>query len=1034
MYCNFHKHTMMSNISSLDCISKPEEYMKRAAELGHTEYFTTEHGYQGNIFDVYTLCQKYNLKCVYGVEAYYVDNRLEKDKGNYHIILIAMTENGRKQINKIISEANISGFYYKARIDKELLLTLNPKDVVITTACIQSRLFKGDNWLENFFLPVYNHFGQSLYLEVQNHNSAPQIEHNKKILELSEKYGVKIIHANDSHYIFPEDAEYRALFLHAKGINYGDEDTFILDYPDEETIVDRYHKQGVLNDDQIKAALDNTLIFKQSTGITLDKEFKIPKVTAKDEDSDKVLADIINQAWKKEKENIPKELHEKYINEIKYEYGMIKKCGMSDYFILDHKVVKRAKEEYGGVLTHTGRGSGVSFYVNKLLGLTEIDRIWCPVKLYPSRFMTDTRILASKSLPDLDMNWSDVEPALKASIDYLGEDGVRQMIAFKPLQVSSAFRLWCKAKDLDIKDYDDVAKMLGDDEHCLDNDPKWSQLVEDSKRFRGVIESVAPSPCSWLLYDKPISEEIGLIAVGSETSNTKVMCCVLDGYNCDCYKYLKNDYLTVTVWEIISEVYKKIGRPIDEIKKLIDLCDDAVWQLLADGITSTINQCDSDYDKQILAKYKPKSFTEMSAYVAAIRPGFASNLESFVNREEHTSGVPELDEILKDSKAYLLYQENLMSLFMWLDIPEKDCYDIIKKISKKKFKENELKEFKERLSKAWLKNVGTLDLFETTWTNVENSAKYSFNASHSVSVGLDAMYGAYLKSHYPMEYYSTVFEIYSTDLRKTTALANELSYFGITLEAPKFRKSGVHYEYDKENKVIYKNIPSIKFLNETVARQLYDMRDQIFDSFIDFLKVNPCDSKQTKILIKLDFFSEFGKSGYLMNIFDLYSARYNTDGSFKKIIKKDNNPYPVEILKKYSAETEKQFRIENEDEFIGNIISTFEDKSLPIGEILEAELEYYGYICYTNPKAQNWGYITEINTKYTPKLSVYKLDTGEMITLKISKNDFAMSELREKTIFKFITEDKPKRKLVDGHWTESTETEPWIKVFRIYSK
>ena len=194
MYCNFHKHTMMSNISSLDCISKPEEYMKRASELGHTEYFTTEHGYQGNIFDVYTLCQKYNLKCVYGVEAYYVDNRHEKDKGNYHIILIAMTENGRKQINKIISEANISGFYYKARIDNELLLTLNPKDVVITTACIQSRLFKGDNWLENFFLPVYNHFGKSLYLEVQNHNSAPQIEHNKKILELSEKYGVKIIY------------------------------------------------------------------------------------------------------------------------------------------------------------------------------------------------------------------------------------------------------------------------------------------------------------------------------------------------------------------------------------------------------------------------------------------------------------------------------------------------------------------------------------------------------------------------------------------------------------------------------------------------------------------------------------------------------------------------------------------------------------------------------------------------------------------------------------------------------------------------
>lgn len=109
MYCNYHKHTHYSNISTLDCVVKPEEYMIRAVELGHTEYFTTEHGYQGNIFDVYTLCQKYNLKCIYAAELYYVDNRHEKDKGNYHLVVIAMNENGRKQINKIISEANETG-------------------------------------------------------------------------------------------------------------------------------------------------------------------------------------------------------------------------------------------------------------------------------------------------------------------------------------------------------------------------------------------------------------------------------------------------------------------------------------------------------------------------------------------------------------------------------------------------------------------------------------------------------------------------------------------------------------------------------------------------------------------------------------------------------------------------------------------------------------------------------------------------------------------------------------------------------------
>ena len=1029
MYCNYHKHTHYSNISTLDCVVKPEEYMIRAVELGHTEYFTTEHGYQGNIFDVYTLCQKYNLKCIYAAELYYVDNRHKKDKGNYHLVVIAMNENGRKQINKSVSEANETGYYYKARVDKELVLSLNPDDVIITTACVASRLFKGDNWLEEFFLPMYEHFGKSMYLEVQNHNEDIQKKHNKMILELSDKYGLGIIHANDSHYIKSEDAQYRKLFLKAKGVVYGDEDTFILDYPDKETIIQRYREQGILSDKQIFQALDNTLIFKQSTGIIIDKEFKIPKVTAYNEDSDKVLAKIINESWKKERVNIPKEEHAKYIKEIRYEYDMIKKCGMSDYFIIDYKIAKKAIEEYNGILTHTGRGSGVSFYINKLLGLTEIDRIWCPVKLYPTRFMSDTRILESRSLPDIDQNWADVAAPIKASQDYLGIDGIRQMVSFKPMQVSSAFRLWCKAKDLNINEYDEVAKKLRDDEHCLDNDEKWSTLIEESKVFRGVIESIAPSPCSYLLLDKPISEEIGLISIGS--GNDRVVCCVLDGYNCDYYKYLKNDYLIVTVWDIISKVYEKIGSPIDDIKELISKCDDKVWDLFSNCITATINQCDTDFGKQTLKVYKPRTIEELSAYVAAIRPGFANNLETFKNRETYSTGVPELDELLKDSFSYIMYQESIMSYLVWLGIPEKDSYDIIKKISKKKFKEDELKNLKDKLSKGWLNKIGNLDMFEKTWSDIENSSRYSFNASHSVSVALDALYGAYLKANYPMEYYSVVFEIYSDDINKTRDLTDELPYFNIKLKLPKFRISNNHYTCDKRNNVIYKNIQSIKFLNETIAEQLYGMRDMQFNTFLDFLKVNPCNSKQTEILIKLDFFSEFGKTGKLMDIYNFYQTRYDKN-KFKKQIKKDKNPYSIDIISKYSKETEKQYVIIDEEGFCNDIISSFEDKEISIKERLDAQIEYLGYIEYKNDKAKDYGYIIDVNTKYTPRFTIYKIDTGETISAKYSKRDYEQSELDKGKIIKFITTEKPRKKLIDGHWVDLEESELWIKSYKIF--
>lgn len=411
-YENYHKHSHYSNLRTLDCVSKPEDYMKRAVELGQKSYFTTEHGFQGNIYEAYTLCQQYGLKCIYAVEAYYVDDMFDKSsRTNYHIMLIAMTEKARKEINRIMSIANQDGFYYKPRIDLKCLLSLTPTDTIVTTACVASRLFK-DGWEENFLVPVYNHFKNNFYLEVQNHNERIQIEHNKKILEVKNRYGIQLIHANDSHYILPEDAKYRDLFLRAKGIYYEDESNFILDYPDSDTIIHRYEKQGVLNHDQIMEALNNTLVFDNAEGITLDKEFKIPKINADVlhselpylqsdiDDDDKVLRKIIQKAWMKEKNNINKERINEYQDAIYYEMDIVQKCGMARYFIIDHIIVKRAVEKYNAILTRSGRGSAVSFYINHLLGLTEIDRLNSPITLYPTRFMSAERILSSRSLPD----------------------------------------------------------------------------------------------------------------------------------------------------------------------------------------------------------------------------------------------------------------------------------------------------------------------------------------------------------------------------------------------------------------------------------------------------------------------------------------------------------------------------------------------------------------------------------------------------------------------------------------------------------
>ena len=1042
-YNNYHKHTHYSNIRTLDCVSKTEDYIKRAVELGHTTYFTTEHGYQGNIYEAQTLCEKSGIKPIYGVEAYYVDDMNDKsNRDNYHIILIAMNRNGQKQINKIMSLANTRGFYYKPRIDLSCLLSLNPDDVVITTACVASRLFKGDDWEEKFLKPVLEHFKNHFFLEVQSHVDEVQANYNRRILEIHKKYGIHLIHANDSHYILPGDAKYRDLFLQAKGIFYEDESGFVLDYPDSDEIFARYKKQGVLSEEQVRSALENTLIFDNAEPIYTDKEFKIPDIspdiikeelhnsTLDTSDSDNILREIIKRAWSKEKGNVRAKKIPEYEQAIYYETNIIKDCGMAKYFVLDHIIVNRAVEKYNAVLTRSGRGSAVSFYINKLLGLTEVDRIKSPITLYPTRFMSAERILSSRSLPDIDLNWANVEPVIQASKDILGEDGIYYMVAYKPLQESSAFRLWCKANGYNINEYNEIAKDL---ENHLE-DKKWSSVIEDSKVFRGVIESIAPSPCSFLLLDKPISEEVGLIKVGNVT------CCALDGYNCDVYKYLKNDYLTVKVYEIIDKVYKLIGRPIDDISTLVNNCDEKVWDIYAKGLTTTINQADSNLGKQTLKRYCPTSLAEMSAWVAAIRPGFASLLNNFLDRQPYSTGVKELDDILEDSFHYLMYQESIMKYLVFLGMEEKGTYDIIKKIAKKKFKEEELNELQKQLEVGWIRNVGTLDGFAETWQVVQDAAHYSFNASHSLSVAIDSLYGAYLKANYPLEYFTVVLSMYSDDMERTANLIGELPYFGIKLESIKFGKSGSDYAMDRENNTIYKGIASIKYCNNQIADELLELSKNKYKSFIELLadikSKTSLNSRQLSILTGLNFFKEFGENKYLLNIIDLYD-KFSSCKQIKKD-KLEELGLTEFLMKKYSSKEKAALYKEIDNVgLISELVKKIENKPMGIIEHVKFEKEYLEYITYKNEDANEEYYIIvdfiQGKDVSKPRFVARNIKTGEETSSRIKQSKIfkeypfgLYSVLRIKEFSKEF-----KRKPVNGVWTVTDEIEDILTDYEV---
>ena len=1000
---------------------KPEEYCQRAVELGHTTVFTTNHGVTGNIFDWLVLSKQYNLKMIYGMEAYYVDDYREKDNSNRHLILIAKNNDGVMQLNDAMSIAHDEGFYYKPRIDRGILMSFDPNNFVITTACVAGI------WNDReLMLALHEKFRENFFLEVHAHNIDIQKEVNKELLEFSSVSGIPIIHANDSHYIYPEDSEYRDIFLRGKGRFYENEGDMILDYPDSDEIFNRYKKQGILTSSQVEQALENTLIFDDCSEITyINDDVKLPPISDHPKED---LEKLINERWLAEQWNIPKERRKEYIEAIRYEADIIERTHMENYFLIDYHVAKDGQERYGGKLTNTGRGSAPSFYTTKLLGLTDIDRLNSPITLFPTRFMSVERILGARSLPDIDLNTSDKEPFVRATEDLLGKENCAWMLAWKPLQDSSAFRLYCKGIGKDISEYDEVAKDL---DNYREN-KKWKQIIEESKRFVGVIESVSESPCSMLLYNKPVRKELGLV----RTSKGK-MCCLLDGYNCDKFKYLKNDYLTVTVWAIIRDVCKLAGIPIPTIRELDSMLDDKTFDIYKEGLTCTINQADSDFATELAKTYCPHSVSEMSSFVAIIRPGCASLLQDFIHRKPYTTGVKELDDLLVEGSHRMLYQELIMKYLIWLGIPETGSYDIIKKIAKKKFKEAELEDLKAKLKDGWVQRVGTEDGFIKTWTVVEQAAKYSFNASHSLSYAYDSLYGAYLKSHYPLEYYAVALNYYADDSERTLKLTNELSYFGISLNTIKFRHSKGDYALDRETNSIYKGIASIKYMNSEVADQLFELGNKTYISFTNLLEniaaYTTINSKQLRILVELDFFSEFGDSNKLLSVIELFEALHG-----KKNISKEKIPklgIDQDVIRRYAAkETEKMYTGVNVDGLVSEMEDLIKYRPRTLADKIASQQEHLGYIDIKDDKYSGFGVVMSVDTKYSPKLKIYSLKNGTTVECKIQKQVFNKQKLKEGQIVRIMEQKrKPKlRRTDDGRFEPVSGTfDIWIEKYKV---
>lgn len=1022
--------------------------------------FSGEHGSQGNQFQVYKIAEKENLKYIHSSEAYWVKNRLEKDRANCHIILAAKNQEGRKDINYALSIANEDGYYYKPRIDLELLFNIPKDNIIVTSACISGWNYEDS---EEIWLKIHEYFGDNFFLEVQYHNTESQKELNKRILRMANKHNIQIICGLDSHYITNESSVKRSQILKYKKISYPYEEGWYMDYPDTETVIKRFKEQGILSDEDILRAIMNTNIFvSECEEIVFDKKFKIPTVypgkTYKEKC--KIYKDILNKAYAKEKLKSKEKA-----DGIRYEAKQVIESGVVDYFLTSKAIVDEAVNNQGGILTTTSRGSAASFVTNKLLGLTTVDRFNSDVPIYPERFLTKERVLAGQ-MPDIDLNCATQEPFTKAAKVILGEHCCYPLMAIEKLKEKAAWQLYAGVNDVTPEDANKISKYLNDYNKALkyaDDDEKENIHVEDyipeeyidlfkkSNEYQGITINLKTHACGNLIFDKDIRREIGLISAISETTGKRTLCVAVEGGMLDEFGYVKEDFLIVDSVALTAKFFHAIGRDtpsFDELREMIR-DDKKTWDIYEKGITCCINQCEKEATTNRVKKYKPKNLAELSSFIAAIRPGFASLLSTFLNRESYTTGEKKIDELLEDTAHFMIYQESIMKVLSFLKLVMSETYGVIKSISKKKLKGEKKENLLHQLEKSWDEEFENLNNFSNVWHVIEDSAAYAFNAPHAYSMGGDSAYQAWFKAHYTPVFYEVAINHYQEkgNKDKIDALVKEaIKFWGYKLGEYEFGVDNRRVVIDKENKIIYPNLSKLKGFGENVSNTLYELGKEEYFSFTDVITVileHSINKTVLEKLIRINYFKKYGDVNTLLETFRYYELLHGAKTiSKEKAIK---NGLPFGLLKKYGNETEKQFNKVNSSELLNRIIECIPFKELTLKEKLDNQKDVLDIVTYIEPKASKRQYYVAFldRKKSVVNISLYEIYSGKTREVKMWTSQFDRYPFSEKDILNVNIIEKKNKKEPNGEINPKTgkkiyvdipdKFEYWLKTYTVVS-
>ncbi|MFA7201544.1 MAG: DNA polymerase III subunit alpha [Candidatus Paceibacterota bacterium] len=849
-----HLHTH-SHYSLLDGLAKIEDLVARVKELGMDTIALTDHGNLYGAIEFYQKAKKAGIKPILGVEAY-IAPRSRHDRANggtekyYHITLLAKNNVGWKNILQLVTLANLEGFYYKPRIDKELL-TQYHEGLIVLSGCMSgeiSRLLSHNKKEEarstaQFYKKL---FGDDFYIEIWDQENIPDLQKIRPLLiRLAQEEKIPLVATQDIHYLRKEDSFYHDILLAVQtGNKVTDDDRltlragdFSMRSPEEMTTLFLEHPEAITNTVVIADKCDVQI----ELGKTFLPKFSVPNGKT----PTAYMRELIDARIVHRYPILTPEITQR----LEYELGVIQNMGFEDYFLIVQDFINWAKDRK--IVVGPGRGSAAGSIVSYILRITDVDPI--QYDLLFERFLNPERI----QMPDIDIDFTDVrrDEVMGYLEEKYGKNSVAHIITFGTMAARAAVRDVGRALGLSYGFCDQVAKLIPftteqtrkplrivvdetpDLKKLYDSNSDARKLIDAASRLEGVARHASVHACGTVISEKPLTE---YIALQHAPQDDNVIITQFEGHTIEALGLLKMDLLGLKNLTIIEETLRlvKMIHDVDIDISKIPLDDTDTFKTLQKGDTTGVFQLESSGMRRYLKELKPTELEDIIAMVALYRPGPMELIPQYIARkhgkEEVTYLHPKLEPVLKTTHGIGIYQEQMMRIARDLAGFSLAQADTLRKAIGKKIKELLAKQ-EELLIEGMIRNGIDKRTARKIWDLFPPFARYGFNRSHAACYAFIAYRTAWLKTKYPIELMTALFNADRGDIDRISFLISEARRAGVGILPPDINQS--YALFMPEGHAIRFGLTAIKNVGEAIVAEIAQERQRggPFKNFSDVL-------------------------------------------------------------------------------------------------------------------------------------------------------------------------------------------------------